>query len=188
MRGFFVTGTDTGVGKTVVSAALAAARELSAVGQSDPPDHGLATACLLEHDLLSTPLIVDDCLIRPPGDDVSGGLGVLLGTLGLGAVVYRSVGERRGELALLRAVGFPRRVLGVLVLCETAVLLLLGLLAGGGAAVLAVVPAAAAAGGEFSWRGLLFTLAGILGAGLLAAVVALRSALRVPLVPALRSE
>lgn len=42
---------------------------------------------------------------------VLGGLGVLLGTLGLGAVLLRGVVERRGELALLRELGFTGRSL-----------------------------------------------------------------------------
>ena len=37
-----------------------------------------------------------------------GGLGLLLGTLGLGIVLLRNVIERRGELAVLRAFGFRR--------------------------------------------------------------------------------
>lgn len=40
-----------------------------------------------------------------------GGLGLLLGSAGLGVVVLRNVLERRGELALLTAVGFRRRQL-----------------------------------------------------------------------------
>jgi hypothetical protein len=38
-----------------------------------------------------------------------GGLGLLLGVLGLAVVMVRNVLERRGELALLQAVGFGRR-------------------------------------------------------------------------------
>ena len=38
-----------------------------------------------------------------------GGLGLLLGTLGLATVMVRNVLERRGELALLSALGFRRR-------------------------------------------------------------------------------
>src|SRR6185295_18791670 len=40
-----------------------------------------------------------------------GGLGLLLGSLGLAVVLLRSVWERRGEMALLRALGFLRTVL-----------------------------------------------------------------------------
>ncbi len=49
---------------------------------------------------------------------VLGGLGLLLGSAGLGVVVLRNVLERRGELGLLLAVGFRRRALQVLVLSE----------------------------------------------------------------------
>ncbi len=49
---------------------------------------------------------------------VLGGLGLLLGSAGLGVVVLRNVQERRGELALLLAVGFRRRALQWLVLSE----------------------------------------------------------------------
>src|SRR4029077_5181097 len=67
-----------------------------------------------------------------------GGLGLLLGTLGLAVVLIRSIWERRGELALLRALGFRRSALGWLVLAENAWLLTLGLLFGCAAALVAV--------------------------------------------------
>jgi len=44
-----------------------------------------------------------------------GGLGLVLGTVGLAAVLLRSVLERRRELALLRAVGYRARDLAVMV-------------------------------------------------------------------------
>src|SRR5207302_4531669 len=43
-----------------------------------------------------------------------GGLGLLLGTIGLGAIVLRNVLERRKELALLRAVGYRPRHLSMM--------------------------------------------------------------------------
>ncbi len=70
-----------------------------------------------------------------------GGLGLLLGSVGLGVVVLRNVLERRGELALLRAVGFRSRMLQWLVFSEHALLLVLGLLVGVISALVAVVPA-----------------------------------------------
>src|SRR5205807_36978 len=56
-----------------------------------------------------------------------GGLGLVLGALGLAVVLLRSVWERRGELALLRALGFRRSALAWLVLAENCYLLALGL-------------------------------------------------------------
>src|SRR5262249_30308848 len=71
-----------------------------------------------------------------------GGLGLLLGALGLAVVLVRSVWERRGELALLRALGFRRSALDRLVLVENAFLLTLGLAVGTVTALLAGGPPA----------------------------------------------
>ncbi len=119
---------------------------------------------------------------------ILGGLGLLLGTLGLGVVLYRNVNERRGELALLRAVGFSRGAISWLIFSETAVLLSVGLLVGGGTALLAVIPQLSSTGSEVSFGALASTLLVILVCGLGAALVSLRAALRVPLLPALRAE
>ncbi|MFM1557312.1 MAG: FtsX-like permease family protein, partial [Limisphaerales bacterium] len=59
-----------------------------------------------------------------------GGLALLLGSVGLGVVVLRNVLERRGELALLAAVGFRKSALHWLVLAEHGGLLVLGLAGG----------------------------------------------------------
>ena len=56
-----------------------------------------------------------------------GALGLLLGTVGLAAVLMRNVLERRRELALLRAVGYRPRHLAVMVLAENLFLLVVGL-------------------------------------------------------------
>src|SRR2546425_885221 len=61
---------------------------------------------------------------------VLGGLGLLLGSMGLGVVVLRNVLERRSELGLLQAVGFTRRSIRWLVLSEHGGLLALGLAVG----------------------------------------------------------
>jgi o-succinylbenzoate synthase len=66
---------ETGVG---IAAAMAVAAGLPAVGPDDPPDHGLATAGLLEHDLLARSLLVEDGRISAPGGDGSGRLGIRL--------------------------------------------------------------------------------------------------------------
>lgn len=72
-----------------------------------------------------------------------GGLGLLLGSAGLGVVVARNLLERRRELALLAALGFERRRIIALVIGEHAILLLGGLLLGALAALPAVAPALA---------------------------------------------
>ena len=70
-----------------------------------------------------------------------GGLGLLLGTIGLAAVMFRNVLERRRELALLRAVGYNRWSVTQMILAEAVLLLGAGLGAGVLSAVLAVAPA-----------------------------------------------
>src|SRR5204863_6336898 len=72
---------------------------------------------------------------------VLGGLGLLLGSAGLGVVVLRNVLERRSELGVLLAMGFRRRALQGLVLSEHGALLGLGLGIGIVAALVAVLPA-----------------------------------------------
>ena len=53
-----------------------------------------------------------------------GGLGLLLGTVGLAAVMFRNVLERRRELALLRAVGYDTPRITLMILAEAIFLLL----------------------------------------------------------------
>jgi ABC-type lipoprotein release transport system permease subunit len=117
-----------------------------------------------------------------------GALGLLLGTLGLAVVLVRSVWERRGELALLRALGFRRSALGWLVLVENAWLLALGLIFGGVAAAVAVAPFAVAQGGTILQLQFLLLLLATAIVGLACGAIAMWTTLRVPLLPALRRE
>jgi hypothetical protein len=117
-----------------------------------------------------------------------GGLGLVLGSIGLGIVVLRNILERRGELAVLRAVGFPRRSLDRLVLREHWLLLALGLAVGTGAAVVAVLPALRSSGAEVPYVFLAATLAAVFASGLLWTYLAARLAMRGPLLGALRNE
>jgi ABC-type antimicrobial peptide transport system permease subunit len=117
-----------------------------------------------------------------------GGLGLLLGTFGLATVQLRSVLERRGELALLRAAGFRRSLLARLVMLENAVLLVGGLALGVLAALVAVLPHWILGGASVPWLSLAATLAAVLIAGLLASLLAVRATVRAELIPALRAE
>ena len=117
-----------------------------------------------------------------------GGLGLILGTLGLGAVLLRNVLERRRELALMRAVGYNARHLSLMVLAENAFLLFAGLAIGAGCAVVAIAPAWLERGGGvplLSLGGLLFV---VVATGLAASLAATVAAVRSPLLGALRAE
>lgn len=117
-----------------------------------------------------------------------GGLGLILGTLGLAAALLRNVWERRGELALMRALGFSPAALGGIVLVESAVLVLVGLAAGVVPALVAVAPHLAHHANSVPWLRLSATLAGVFVVAMIAGVAAVRPALSGPLITALRSE
>jgi ABC-type antimicrobial peptide transport system permease subunit len=117
---------------------------------------------------------------------ILGGLGLILGSVGLGVVLLRNVLERRGELALLLAVGYcPVRVRRM-VMSEHGMLLGLGLALGLVAAAVAVVPALRSA--DVPYRSLGWTLAGVLASGVFWTWVAARWSLRGELLRALRRE
>lgn len=117
-----------------------------------------------------------------------GALGLLLGTVGLAAVLLRNAFERRRELALLRAVGYRPGHLRRLLLGENAFLLGAGLLGGLAPALVAIAPALVERGAGPP----LLTVAAVAGllllAGLGVSLVAVAVVRRWPLLAALRSE
>jgi putative ABC transport system permease protein len=117
-----------------------------------------------------------------------GGLGLVLGTLGLGAVLLRNVLERRRELALLRALGYRQSDFFVMVVAENVFLLMCGLAAGTGSALLAIAPTLLDRGGQLPAPSLVVLLLGVMVTGLTASIGATAAALRSPLLPALSSE
>ncbi|HWN09165.1 MAG TPA: FtsX-like permease family protein [Pyrinomonadaceae bacterium] len=117
-----------------------------------------------------------------------GGLGLLLGTLGMAAILLRNVLERRRELALMRAVGYNSSHFTLMIIAENTFLLCCGLVTGTVCALLAIAPvffSRQAHVGSFS-LGLL--LLAVLISGLTASILATWAALRAPLLPALRAE
>ena len=115
-----------------------------------------------------------------------GGLGLLLGSVGLGMVVLRNALERRRELALLAAVGFSRRAVRRLMLGEHGLLLALGLAAGCVTALVAVSPSLR--GGGPSLTPMVLLVLGVACNGLLWAWLATTAATRGPLLSALRDQ
>ena len=117
-----------------------------------------------------------------------GGLGLILGTVGLGAVLLRNVLERRRELALMRAVGYDARHLSLMVLAENALLLFAGLAAGTGCAIVAIAPAWLERGGGVPLVSLGALLLAVVATGFAASLAATVAAVRAPLLGALRTE
>lgn len=119
---------------------------------------------------------------------VLGGLGMLLGSAGLGIVVARNVFERRREFGLLEAVGFTPHTLRRLVFAEHRWLIIGALGIGAVSALVAVWPRLAAQAGKFPWQGILTLLAGMALLGAFWAWLATRLALRGSQLAALRNE
>ena len=117
-----------------------------------------------------------------------GGLGLLLGTVGLGTLLFRNALERRREIALLRAVGYRPGHVSAMLVAENAALLALGVGAGIVAALAAVVPATQRTGGGVPWTSLAAVAGAVLVTGLVTSAIAAAVVRRAPLVPALRSE
>lgn len=114
-----------------------------------------------------------------------GALGLLLGTFGLAVVQLRNVLDRRGELALLRAIGFSRRRLALSVLAENSTLLLAGIGCGAGAALAAVIPYFVSSKMTPSLLEPLAMLAIVLAIGLIAALISVSKVLRMRLLDSL---
>jgi len=119
---------------------------------------------------------------------VLGGLGVLLGTAGIGVLIARHVLERRGELGLMQALGFRAGALRGMILGEHAVLLVLGVLLGAGTAALAVMPQLIGRVGGLPVVFLSLLVAAVLGFGLVVCVIAVTTAVRDRLTDAIRRE
>jgi len=117
-----------------------------------------------------------------------GGLGLVLGTVGLGLVVLRNVLDRRGELAMLRAVGFDKITLKKMIFHEHSGLMLCGLACGVVAALVAVGPALKSPGAQAASFSLVVTI-GVIGvSGMLWIWIATTFALSGGMLEALRSE
>ncbi|MCP4377603.1 MAG: ABC transporter permease, partial [bacterium] len=119
---------------------------------------------------------------------VLGSLGLILGTLGLALVVIRNIMERRGELAVLWAIGFKNAAIRRMLLVEHAGLLVMGIFCGLLAAIVSAGPLIWAAGEQLPYASLGATVLAMLVLGMLWIAMAGRLALRGERFGALRSE
>lgn len=117
-----------------------------------------------------------------------GSLGLLLGTIGLGAVLARNILERRREIGLLKAVGFGPGAIRALVMSESLALVSGGLVLGAGTAAVAILPALLDRGQSLPLVELAGLLAAVLVTAMAASLLAVRIALDMPVLSALKSE
>lgn len=117
-----------------------------------------------------------------------GGLGVLIGTIGLGIVLLRNMQERRKELALLNSIGFTRKELIRITLYENGFLLLAGLATGMLAAFIGILPSLLSPAYTIPGVFMAWLLLAVLASGLIWIWIPARKIVRLPLIQALRSE
>ncbi len=73
-----------------------------------------------------------------------GALGLLIGTIGLGIIIFRMVSERSNEYAVLLALGFQKRTIYRLVFTENLLIILVALFTGLIPSVVSAIPSATA--------------------------------------------
>ena len=117
-----------------------------------------------------------------------GGLGLMLGTLGLGIVLVRNTIERKQELAMLRAFGFCQLTLSAMLLIENSFLILVGLGIGTVSALLAVAPHLLSMGNPIPLFSLVITLVLVLAVGVGSNLIVIRATVNLPLLSTLKSE
>ena len=119
---------------------------------------------------------------------VLGGLGLLLGSVGMGIVVLRNILERRGELGLLKAVGFSNAQLRTVLLVEHWLILGMGLLLGLLSSLAAMWPSLVAPGVKLPYMTMLLFVGGMVVFNTVWILAAARIALHGSGINALRSE
>lgn len=117
-----------------------------------------------------------------------GSLGLLLGTIGLGAVLARNVLERRREIGLLRAVGFSPADIRRMVLSEGVALVGGGLLLGAGCALVAIAPALRDRAHALPIGNLVGLIAAVLLTGVIASWLAIQLTSRAAITTAIKGE
>jgi ABC-type antimicrobial peptide transport system permease subunit len=117
-----------------------------------------------------------------------GGLGVLIGTLGLGIVLLRNILERKNELALLMALGYRKAEIFKIVFIENLIILLAGLTIGIFGSVAGIIPSLISPSFSFSPIAPLLIILLVLITGIATIFFAARSFFRKNLIDVLKNE
>jgi putative ABC transport system permease protein len=119
---------------------------------------------------------------------ILGGFAIILGTIGMGLIVYKNVLERKTELAVMRSVGFTTSAVKRLIFIEHSWLLLLGILLGLISAIISVMPALLSPNANIPLVTIFAILITILISGLIWTYLATNQALKSDVISALRYE
>ena len=119
---------------------------------------------------------------------VLGGLGLLLGTVGVGMLIARSVIERRSELSIMTALGFRRTKLTKMLISEHLLLVGFGILSGIMASIIAIFPNITDKGAQFPID-FLFVIVLLISIGSITfCIISARLSLNGNLIQGIRSE
>lgn len=78
-----------------------------------------------------------------------GGLGMIIGTIGLGIIIWQNIQERKSEFALLRAIGFSKTSLLQRIITEYLIILASGIAVGSAGAIAVLAPGFFSPGFQF---------------------------------------
>lgn len=71
---------------------------------------------------------------------ILGGLGLIIGTIGIGIILYRNLIDRKQEIAMLMAVGFSKQKIFRLIFSENLILIIIGISIGLAASFIGILP------------------------------------------------
>ena len=117
-----------------------------------------------------------------------GGLGLIIGTLGLGIIILRNLLERKQEIALLLAIGFKKNQILKLIFIENLFLLLSGLVIGILGAIIGILPSIISPSFSIPGTFVFYILTLILISGILWIYFPARAAIKGNLINGLRKE
>ena len=117
-----------------------------------------------------------------------GGLGILIGTIGLGIVLLRNLQDRKYELALLKALGYQKNQIFKLIITENLLILFLGLITGIIAAFIGILPSLLSPSFTLPYGFVLLLLGSILLVGFLSIYLTAKGSLKRNYLEHLRRE
>ena len=117
-----------------------------------------------------------------------GGLGIIIGTLGLGIVLLRNIIERRSEIALLLSIGFSKNKVFKLLFVENIFLLILGITIGILSAIIGILPSIVSPSFDIPGYFVLILVLIVILSGILWIYFPARNAVKSNLIASLRNE
>jgi ABC-type antimicrobial peptide transport system permease subunit len=117
-----------------------------------------------------------------------GGLAMILGTVGLGVSLARNIQDRSQEIGILRAIGYRKQKILLIITYEHIILLFIGTLTGTITAFIATIPSILSEFVQASWQTAAIIVAFILLNGFIWIVGITRNFLKKNLLTTLRSE